>query len=175
MKRIQKYLKWIATYLTIYGIFGFSLFIEEESIQSLQFGGWQLEKVGDYQGILINSDIMTGFNKAMTITNIAGGWLNPIGYIAYRHYSVATERYIYALRRTVMANDPELMVGRVFDFSFKYNTYQQIEGGRYELRRGHVTVIIDNEPTDNPHSVHGLITQGRGNSIIVNDGVMKSL
>ena len=128
---------YIAGYIALYGIFGFGLFIIEESIQSLQFGGWQLEKTGSYQEIITNSDLMEGMNKTMRLVNNIGGWMNPIGFVAYRQYATATDRYVLALRTTVFAHRPELLAGRSITTNLRPTSVQSRDG-RYLVNVGKI-------------------------------------
>lgn len=147
LPRIKKILSWIAAYLAIYGTVGFGLFILEESIQNLQFGGWQLEKTQDYAEVLTNSDLMEGTNNTMLFINKWFGWMNPIGYIAYNRYGEATARYILALRLTVFANQPDLMAGRQITARLRYERIEPGASG-FDAIAGPVHIPVKDFPDE---------------------------
>jgi len=156
----------MATYLAIYGLFGFGLFIIEESIQNLQFGGWQFEKTGSHAEILLNSDLMEGMNTTMMTVNNIGGWMNPIGYIAYRNYHLATTRYILALRTTVFANAPELMDGRPMTIDLRYGFVEPAPHGGFYARSAQVRIHVDTFPDDPVVHKAGIVRYDKKNAIV---------
>jgi hypothetical protein len=144
--KLTRFLSYFATYMAIYGTVGFGLFILEESIQNLQFGGWQLEKAQDYHEILVNSDLMEKTNNTMLFINKWFGWMNPIGYIAYRDYGTATDRYVMALRHTVFANAPDLMAGRRITIRLRYERIEPASNGGFDVVAGPVHIPVNTFP-----------------------------
>lgn len=165
MNHLKKAMTWMATYLAIYGLFGFGLFILEESIQSLQFGGWQFEKTGSHAEILLNSDLMEDMNVTMRLVNNIGGWMNPIGFIAYNNYAKATDRYITALRTTVFANAPELMDGRAMTVDLRYQFVEPAKTGFYAVA-GPVRVWCRDFPGDPVVHKAGIVRCDKKNAIV---------
>ena len=82
MKRLKSFLSNIAFILSILGIVTFSLFILEEAVQVTIFGTWPAQNAKDWDLVLEGCDTM------------------------------ATDYYVQALRKKVLANAPECFEGK---------------------------------------------------------------
>ena len=84
--------------------------------------------------------IMEGFTKTLKIINYSGGWINPLGFLAYRAYGIASDQYIESLRSKVLAHAPELFVGEQVSLSFTPRSSRKIED-YWELTTGKIKVL----------------------------------
>jgi len=117
-RRARIALSVLALYLSASGLVTFSLFIIEESIQTAMFGTWQASDAGDWWTVKFAADRISDANRLLRMINIAGGWIQPLSFLAYRSYGRATEAYLAALEAKLLAKAPELFVGRIVTVSF---------------------------------------------------------
>lgn len=129
-----------AVYLSVCGLFGFSMFILEESQQVLMFSSWNSIDCGDWETVKASCDIMAGFNKTLRIINYIGGWINPLAFISYSAYARATDQYIKALRAKTLAHAPDLFVGEQVSLSFVPRSSRKIQD-YWELTSGKIKVL----------------------------------
>ena len=139
--KINTILKIFAVYLSVCGIFGFSMFIMEESQQVVMFSTWQSIDCNDWPTVKASIVMMEGFNKTLNFINYSGGWLNPLCFLSYRAYYKATAQYIHALRSKALAHAPELFVGEKVTLTIVPRSATPVEGGFWELRAGKLLIL----------------------------------
>jgi len=99
-------------YLSLVGFFGFSLFIMEESIQTVMFSTWQAEDVQEWGVVARACNMMESIAGKMYVMNRIGGWLNPLMFVAYDEFGKAME----ARARNLTAPSPtQTARGAAFD------------------------------------------------------------
>lgn len=118
MSKIKSALQLALAIVTILGLITFSLFILEESFQTIMFGTWPAQDAQDWDTVLMGTDLMETTINTMEIVNYACGWLQPLAFIAYRSYGKAARYYIKGLRAKVFAISPQSFDGRVHTFIF---------------------------------------------------------
>ena len=110
VQKIKKIVAGFAFYLSLCGLFGFSLFIFEEAIQTTMFSTWQSADCQDWATVYESTKIMEGFCGTMRVINYIGGWINPLCYLSYGAYATATDQYIKASRAKILAHAPYLFI-----------------------------------------------------------------
>jgi len=78
----------------------------------------------------------------MQIVNYSAGWIQPLAFISYRAYAQSEEFYIKSLRAKVLANAPELMVGREITLSFHVKQIKKY-GDKFLLSNGRLVIVSD--------------------------------
>jgi len=131
-----------AIYLSIAGLATFSLFILEEAFQTVMFGTWPAQDARRWDIVLEGTDLMEKMLKTMQIVNYSAGWIQPLAFISYRAYAQSEEFYIKSLRAKVLANAPELMVGREITLSFHVKQIKKY-GDKFLLSNGRLVIVSD--------------------------------
>jgi len=145
-KKINMSLKFFYLYLSIVGIFGFSCFILEESLQQLTFANFQCKSSGRYDLLKLNIEKMAEINGHLRLTNKVLIGLQPFQWLAYADYVKATEAYIKTTRATVLAKDPGLYVGEEMgDLLFYYKGVSRSESRGTVLRAGCLSYRLEGE------------------------------
>lgn len=111
--------KVIAVILSIIGLVTFSLFILEESLQSIMFATWAAKDAKRWDLVLYGLDTSKKINRTIKIVNHLFGWIQPLSFLAYRSYAKATDIYIESATSEVLARQPELFVGREIELLFR--------------------------------------------------------
>ena len=119
MRKFKDILQLSLAIVTILGLITFSLFILEESFQTVMFGTWPAQDAQDWDTVLAGTDLMEGIATTLNIINYACGWLQPLAFIAYRSYGKAARYYIKGLRAKVFAMSPQSFEGREHEFIFR--------------------------------------------------------
>lgn len=99
--------KVLKTFLAVWGVLGFSLFMLEEGFQTTMFSTWPLQDVGRYDVIEKRIPVLQGINMTGRVINYALGWTCPPFWFAYNCYfgpGKAGDAYIDSLRQLVAAN-----------------------------------------------------------------------
>lgn len=117
-QHIRRILAIFAIYLSIAGLVTFSLFILEESFQTVMFGTWPAQDSKRWDVVLKGTDLMEKVVRTMKIVNYSCGWIQPLAFISYSSYAESANYYIDALRTKVIHNQPELMLGRKVEMKF---------------------------------------------------------
>ena len=129
-------------YLSIAGLITFSLFILEESFQTVMFGTWPAQDANRWDIVLEGTDLMEKMLTTMNAVNYSCGWIQPLAFISYRAYAKSEKFYIKSLRAKVLAHEPELMVGREIKIKFKVNSIKKY-GDKFLLSNGRLVIISD--------------------------------
>ncbi|HEC66845.1 MAG TPA: hypothetical protein ENI23_16340 [bacterium] len=164
-KKIKTFLTVFYAYLGICGLIVFSLFIEEEAIQTTMFGTWPAQDAKNWGLVLKGSDLMKRINKTLKITNYSFGWIQPLAFVSYRSYGQATDYYIEALEHKVLAHAPEAFVGREITFEFVPKQIIQDADG-IKLINGRVQIIVDKIPNDGKIKVRGIVQIEDGRVVV---------
>ena len=113
-KQIEKLLKKIKTIFTIYitlaGLVTFSLFIIEESLQTVMFSTWAAKDSKEWPLILNANRFFKKTNATLDFINTYFGWINPFSLYAYDSYSKATNHFVLANEANLAAFATELLV-----------------------------------------------------------------
>ena len=165
MKRLKSFLSNIAFILSILGIVTFSLFILEEAVQVTIFGTWPAQNAKDWDLVLEGCDTIDSINQTIKILNCSIGWIQPFAFVSYRAYSKATDYYVQALRKKVLANAPECFEGKKVEFLF---TPKRIilDGNQVRLINCRIVVITDKIPEARKLLVSGIL-QKQGNLLVI--------
>ena len=111
MKTISGILKYLFAYITICGLVIFPCFIFEESIQMATFGTWPASDARDWELVVAGIEIIDTINTTMKVVNYALGWIQPLSFLSYRSYAIATDFYISGMKAKVFAHEPRALVG----------------------------------------------------------------
>ena len=167
-RRARIALSVLALYLSASGLVTFSLFIIEESIQSAMFGTWQASDAGDWWTVKFAADRISDANRLLRMINIAGGWIQPLSFLAYRSYGRATEAYLAALEAKLLAKAPELFVGRIVTVSFTALEARPVPSG-YAHTNHRLTVLSPvRHPTGVPRRLTGLVSV-QGSQVVITE------
>lgn len=139
--RFRTILGILAVYLSLAGLVTFSLFILEESFQTVMFGTWPAQDAGRWDIVLEGTDLMEDFKWWMTSVNLTVGWIQPLAFVSYRAYAKSETFYIRSLRAKVLQNQPELMVGRKVKIRFIIRSTVKRGENKYILSNGRLRII----------------------------------
>jgi hypothetical protein len=166
MKRIRTILIIATIYLSLVGIVTFSMFILEESIQTVIFGTWPAKNVHQWHLVLRGTDTIRGINKTMKIINYSAGWFQPFAFFSYRAYSKATDFYIIGAESEIFAHRPDLFVDRHVNFMFTPKRIEAVGDNQFLLTNGKIGIIFDQRPELKPQLIDGIL-QKSGNYLMV--------
>ncbi len=141
-RRLKIWLAVFAMYLSIAGLVTFSLFMLEESYQTVMFGTWPAQDAQRWDIVLEGTDLMEKMLKTMKIVNYSCGWIQPLAFISYKAYAESEKYYIKGLRSKVLARAPELMVGREIQLKFKIRSIKKY-GDKFLLSNGKLVIVSD--------------------------------
>ena len=174
LTKIKVYLSFFAIYLSIAGLSSFSMFIIEESYQTVMFGTWQAVSAQDWPLVKKGAVLMKGINKSLKVVNYSTGWINPLSFLSYYDYILASDYYVDALNANIFANDPGLFAGEVVSFKFSPDEIENRAADQVVLRNRNIEVITDVPPPDGlPLRVTGRITRSNG-KIVVTETTIKT-
>jgi len=156
-------MKMFFLYLSIIGLFSFSLFIAQEGIQMMSFGAFSCKDTGRWDLIKKNNDKINHILDHMTIINTWLMWMQPFQYIAYGDYITATRAYVEAQEALVLAHDPGLYEGDEISIDFYYRTATQDKSrpNIWKLQSGKLVVFVDTLPPNKSFSLSGTVTRLR--------------
>jgi len=160
-KAIRICLATMAGYLSIIGLVTFSLFIMEESLQTIMFGTWAAQEAKDWKLVLDGCDKMRQINKLINKTNRTVGWIQPISYLAYRSYAESADYYTRSLEVKVFSYSPALFEGREVSFHFTPRRAVKLSDDEYMLLAGR-TFVRSNKPDLKPRVVKGYLFESDG-------------
>lgn len=143
-RKLKAWLAAIAIYLSIAGLVTFSLFILEESFQTIMFGTWPAQDAKRWDVVLKGTDLMEKNIMTMKILNYACGWIQPLAFISYRSYAISGDYYIEGLRTKIMAYEPELLVDRKMKIKFHIKDIRK-HGDKFILSNGRIKIVSDKE------------------------------
>lgn len=129
----------LLVYITISGLYTFTAFILEESLQCVTWASWGIERTTNYAALKEAHDVMDSTNRTLDTLNTALGWVNPLAKLSYAAYHDATEVYLQSMRLKLLVNAPEMLEGRTFAFTFSPTSSTE-KGGIYYATNGKITV-----------------------------------
>lgn len=167
MSRLKNALQLALAIVTILGLITFSLFILEESFQTVMFGTWPAQDAQDWDTVMAGTDLMEGIVTTLAVINYTCGWLQPLAFVSYRSYGKAARYYIQGLRSKVFAMAPATFDGREHEFVFRP---QRIVNGA--LVNSNITIYpnIDNLSLS-PYRVRALISVVNGRVVITPENI----
>ena len=137
-------LKW---YLALAGLITFSMFILEESLQSVTFGIWPAKNAKAWANVKRGLDLMENINTTLKIVNYSVGWVQPLAFISYRAYSEASDSFIESSIVEVLANEPELYLNRKVRIEFIPRSIESLEDGSFLATNGRLNARRPERPT----------------------------
>jgi hypothetical protein len=172
--KIKIWLSFFAIYLSIAGLSSFSMFIIEESIQCVQFGTWQAISAQDWPLVKKGAVLMKGINKSLKAVNYSTGLINPLSFLSYYDYMLASDYYVEALNANIFANDSGLFNGEVVSFKFSPDEIEKRADGQVILRNRNIEVLTKEVPPEGlPLRVTGRITRSNG-KVMVTETIIKT-
>ena len=153
--KAKKFLSIFAIYLSITGLISFSEFILEEACQTVMFGTWQAIDAKQWPFVLQSSDLMESSNNTLKVINYVFGWINPISFMSYRAYAIATDDYIHSLRLKIFAHRPELFAGRYFQVEIQPQRIEHFAD--YNVIHAHKLRVRTQKNSLEPFLVSGFI------------------
>ena len=148
-------------YLSIIGLFGFSIFILEESAQTVTFSNFVNKDTGRYDLIKKNNDKINKIIDHMVLINTYFMWMQPFQCISYADYIIATRAYVEAQEALVLAHDPGLYEGESvsLDFYYKTATQDRSRPNIWSLQSGKLVVFVDTLPSKKTIQISGIVTR----------------
>jgi len=113
-KVVKLVAKAIMTWISIIGIVGMGCFILEEAHQQASFGAYYARLANNKEVALEAAQISEHIAKIGAVLNRTVGWLNPVGFVAFRNYfEVAAPMGVKSIRawatsQTMASNDAPL-------------------------------------------------------------------
>ncbi len=144
--KVHIFLKCFYFYLAFAGIFSFTAFIAEESIQLLSFAQFSASDTRQYALMKENLEYMERINNSLKFLNTWCLWVIPPQQLGYRHYAAATDRYIETLKAEILANDPSVYIGEDVTIRFAYKGYERKNNGLWVARSKGVKVVLKDPP-----------------------------
>ena len=141
-RKLRVWLAVFAMYLSIAGLVTFSLFMLEESYQTVMFGTWPAQDAQRWDIVLDGTDLMEKMLQTMKVVNYSCGWIQPLAFISYRAYEQSGRYYIKSLRAKVLAHEPELMVGKEIEIVFHIKQIKKY-GDKFLLSNGRLVIVSD--------------------------------
>lgn len=142
-KFLTAFPKWFGLYLGLVGLVFFNLFILEEAQQQVVFSTWNAKTANDWPLIKKSITLLQQIHNTSETINKYGGWINPLGYLAYDAYNQAEIQQIKSLKSMVFANAPELFAGEIVTFTFIPQEEEPADG--YTIYRNGVINVMTKE------------------------------
>lgn len=142
--------------LSVMGIVTFSLFILQESFQTVMFGSWPAQDAGDWRQVRRGVLMMRATARTINIVNYSVGWIQPLAFISYRSYAKSAQYYLESLEKKTFARAPELFIGERVEFAFYPKQIKNIRGAR-EATNGKIRVILSKTPERGQITVSGVL------------------
>lgn len=167
MKKFKTVLAILLAYITVTGLVTFSLFILEESFQTVMFGTWPAQDAKQWHVVYNGLQLMQGIQKTGKWVNYTCGWIQPLAFISYhKYFAVSAQFYIDGLKAKCLAHAPELFVGQEIEISFKPTRVVQTNSGQYSCNAGRIHVISDIKPEFKFMVVKGILEEINGKLLI---------
>lgn len=151
---MAKILKFFYFYVAFIGLFTFSTFIMEESLQMLTFSQFTNAKTERWDIAKDNLDKMVKINNHLKFLNIWFLWVQPFQFVSYTDFADATDGYIESQRALILANDPGLYAGSCVVVKFYYRQVIQSSDG-VTLKAGKLQYKTASLPKSNPVNITG--------------------
>ena len=164
-KHGTKFLSYVLLILTIIGTISFTLFIEEEAFQTLMFGTWPAQDVGQWKTVAQGCNLMEANTRIMKWTLYSIGWFNPLAFVSYYQYSKAADYYIQALRCKIAVHAPGELIGKTVSLSVIAGRIEVLDRG-YQIQSGQLFILVDQIPTQKQLHIKGKIEMIDGNPTI---------
>lgn len=157
-------------FLSLLGAITFTLFILEESSQVVIFGTWPARSTRDFEHLLRGAELLSSINRAIRYVNYSIGWIQPLSFISYWKYSQALSYYTESLNKEILANSPELFIGKKVEITF---TPQRIikEGAKFRLINGRICVISSTLPKTRTIKITGTLRKEGDTLILIPDRI----
>ena len=143
-EKLKGFLAIFATYLTIAGLVTFSQFILEEAFQTIMFSTWAAQDANRWDIVHDSTELMQTSLTTLKVVTYTIGWIQPLGFISYLSYAQAEDRYIKSLRAKVLANAPELFIGKRVEYSASPKSWETI--GNFYVTNGRIRIISKTKP-----------------------------
>lgn len=150
-------LKTLFAYIAVIGIFGFALFIAEESAQVIMWSNFSASDTRRYDLMQKNCDAIKRINKTAKRINNYTMWLNPFQMWGYQAFHNATDLYVASLEAEILANEPNLLIGRQVSVLFHYKSTKKLQSGKLRLTSGKLSVELNRKPETNPVQLSGVL------------------
>jgi hypothetical protein len=131
----------LMAYITIAGLVTFSLFILEESFQTVMFGTWSAQDAKRWDIVKMGCDLMDKTARTIHLLNYTLGWIQPIAFISYRFYAISSSYYVKSLRAKCFAYAPELFEGEKVSFNFTPDTFETLDDSSILATSGKIGVF----------------------------------
>ena len=158
----DKGLKVFYLYLSIVGLFSFSLFLAEEACQAGMFANFSCSDTHRYDLMKKNIEQISKISKHMVLINKVLLFLQPIQWLAYSDFIEATDLYVESIQAEIFASDPGLYLNETVTFNFYWKSAKKTKTG-YVLKAGRLS-LVSKDKTINPIRVTGTITQQSSNT-----------
>ena len=161
LKKIETILKYILLYISIAGIVTFSLFIFEESFQTVMFGSWAAQDAQNWALVKEGTELLTRINRSMIIVNYTAGWIQPLAFLSYRSYGKAGDYYIKALVAKTLAHKPELFLGKNITIDFVPNRQMRLASGEIWASSGKIHATLPNQKIKPVYRLSGRLVKDK--------------
>jgi len=153
--KIEKLLKLFYLYLSIVGLFSFSLFIQEESAQQITFSNFVNSDTHRYDLMLQNNIKLNKIADSMSIINKCFLWMQPFQCVAYGDYIESIRLYTQSIQALILAKDPGLFVNYKYPIDFKFY-YQEVSYSNQNIRlkSGKLFIDLPDRPNHNPIDIN---------------------
>lgn len=146
LNKIRRSLALVALVLSVMGVVTFSLFILEESFQTVMFGVWPAKDAKRWDLVKKGTDHMERVILTLKIVNYTAGWIQPFAFVSYHSYAESARFYLETTRAECFANAPELFAGESVDFIFRPSEVKTMPDGRYMAINGPIGVLTCTVP-----------------------------
>lgn len=159
MTKITKVLKILLLYISVVGIITFSLFILEESFQTIMFGTWAAQDAGDWQTVKDGLTLMKSVNTTAIYLNNFVGWIQPLAFLSYKAYSKSANYYIAALQSKILAHAPELFINEQITFYFTPTKQTRLKSGEIRASSGKIYVYLPSQRINTIYRLSGKLVR----------------
>lgn len=170
MRKWKKAEKWwklfwkgFAMYLAVAGLVTFSLFILEESFQTMMFGTWPAQDAERWDIVHEATGKMEAVQSTLSFVNKAFGWIQPFAFVSYGAYVDAEKIYLKGLNAKVLANKPSVFAGETVEIEFEAES-REFDTGKVIHRSPGLQVWADTETI--PKVIKGKIQVVDSNAVI---------
>jgi len=105
------------------------------------FGTWAAKSTGNPELLIQGAEIIDSCNRMTKIINSFLGWIQPLSFYSYEHWHKASQFYSDTLKAQVLAQNPELFVGKKVEFDFMPRSIEIMADGRSILVNGPIGFI----------------------------------
>lgn len=138
---LRSILRIFVLYAGLVGFVTFPLFILEESAQMATFGTWAAKSTGNPELLLQGAEIIDTCNRMTKFINMYLGWIQPLSFYSYEHWHKASQFYSDTLKAQVLAQNPNLFIGRNVEIDFVPKSIEIMPDGKRLLTNGSIGFI----------------------------------